>query len=101
MGKQTQITVHDLRLVRELYHDLDGDHYGRNLAQVTGMSLTATYTALRKLERLGWIAGRDEDIDPQIEGRQPRRLYHLTKNGIEQYHDIVRSITPTTGGLPA
>jgi PadR family transcriptional regulator PadR len=30
---------------------------------------------------VGWLSSRWEDIDPQVEGRPPRRYYRLTAEG--------------------
>jgi hypothetical protein len=38
---------------------------------------------LARLETVGWLTSRWEDIDPRAEGRPTRRYYQLTPNGIE------------------
>jgi DNA-binding PadR family transcriptional regulator len=38
---------------------------------------------LARLEGVGWLTSRWEDIDPRAEGRPARRYYQLTPNGLE------------------
>jgi DNA-binding PadR family transcriptional regulator len=45
------------------------------------MPLGAIYPILMRLERAAWIKSEVEDIDPEVEGRRPRRYYTLTAEG--------------------
>jgi DNA-binding PadR family transcriptional regulator len=38
---------------------------------------------LARLEGVGWLQSRWEDIDPRTEGRPPRRYYRLTAEGAQ------------------
>ena len=37
---------------------------------------------LARLEGVGWLSSRWEDIDTRVEGRPPRRYYRLTAEGV-------------------
>ena len=51
------------------------------MAHAAGMPLGAIYPILMRLERAAWIKSAVEDIDPEVEGRRPRRYYTLTAEG--------------------
>jgi len=38
---------------------------------------------LARLETVGWLTSRWEDIDPRAEGRPARRYYQFTPDGLE------------------
>jgi PadR family transcriptional regulator, regulatory protein PadR len=38
---------------------------------------------LARLETVGWLESRWEEIDPRVEGRPARRYYRLTPDGME------------------
>jgi len=46
--------------------------------RLTGQPSGTLYPILAKLEHAGWLAGGKEDIDPQTEGRPPRRFYRIS-----------------------
>lgn len=57
------------------------EHYGLEVARVARLKSGTLYPILARLEHYGWIVGVWENIDPKVEGRRPRRLYHLTAEG--------------------
>lgn len=59
-------------------HELHG--YG--VISEVGMKSGTVYPMLVRLEGAGVLESRWEDIDPNVEGRRPRRLYKLTADGI-------------------
>src|SRR4051794_30063434 len=54
--------------------------YGREVQRETGVRPGTLYPALRRLENLGWLTSRWEEIGPDA-GRPRRRLYRLTGEG--------------------
>ena len=56
-------------------------------ASVTSRSRPTTTACaipiLARLETVGWLTSRWEDIDPRAEGRPARRYYRLTPDGLE------------------
>lgn len=93
--------MNDLRLLREMYDDLDREHYGLNLARAAGLGTAALYNSLARLERKGWVVSRWEDVDPTQVGRPARKYYRLTQQGVEGYRATLQAITPPAllGGL--
>ena len=61
---------------------VEGDEaYGAQLGAQTHLPSGTIYPILARLEGLGWVASRWEDIDPATEGRPARRYYRLTRDG--------------------
>ncbi len=94
------VTLLDLRLVRIMYDDLDGDHYGLALGRAAGLNTASRYTCRARLERMGWVIARWEDIDPVTEGRPARKFYRLTAQGMEGYRAQLQTIvSPALRGI--
>ncbi|MFN3336833.1 MAG: PadR family transcriptional regulator [Thermomicrobium sp.] len=71
-----------LRLLGQMYAELDKAHYGLELGRAANLSNGALYPALDRLERAGYLTSELEDIDEKTEGRRKRRYYKLTATGI-------------------
>lgn len=60
----------------------DGDAYGLDLVERTGLSSGTVYPILGRLRRRGWIEGIWEDqATADAEGRPRRKYYRLTAEG--------------------
>ncbi|MFE5522563.1 PadR family transcriptional regulator [Streptomyces virginiae] len=59
------------------------EHYGLQVAEAAGLPGGTIYPILMRLERVGWLESRWEDIDPQTEGRPQRRYYRLSERGAQ------------------
>ena len=53
-------------------------------SDTAGLPSGTIHPILGRLERLGWVESRWEDIDPSQAGRPARRYYRLTTDGIER-----------------
>jgi len=82
-----------------LYTHMDGEHYGLSLGRDLKISDGALYPALTKLEKMKLITATWEDIDPQKEGRRPRRYYRLTADGISTFERERSALWSSQGGL--
>jgi hypothetical protein len=51
-------------------------------ADAAGLQAGTIYPIVRRLEDLGWLTARWEDIDEQAEGCPRRRYYRLTGDGL-------------------
>jgi DNA-binding PadR family transcriptional regulator len=70
------------RLILEvLMSDLGAEWYGSQIGTAAGLPGGTVYPILARLERVGWLESRWEDIDPSREGRPARRYYRLTESG--------------------
>lgn len=73
------------RLVLDvLFRDLAADWYGSQIGQFAGLPSGTVHPILARLERVGWLESRWEDIDPSVVGRPARRYYRLTDSGATQ-----------------
>lgn len=66
----------------------------------TGRRLTrgAIYTALRRLEAKGFLAGEMGDVTPERGGRA-KRFLHVTPDGLEELRSASRSLDRMRVGL--
>jgi DNA-binding PadR family transcriptional regulator len=60
--------------------------YGLEIVRASGVPAGSTYAILRRLEDEGFLEGRWEQIDPEHEGRPPRRYYKLNGEGRRVAH---------------
>lgn len=58
--------------------------YGAELGAQTHLPSGTVHPILARLEGIGWVVSRWEDIDPATEGRPARRYYRLTAEGRAQ-----------------
>lgn len=75
------MTAQTERVMLAMLNDASNEHYGLELAKAAGLKAGTLYPILARLEAAGWIEGSWEQIDPQVEGRRPRRYYRLTASG--------------------
>src|SRR4051795_12491269 len=57
--------------------------YGLEIGELAGLRSGTVHPILARLEGVGWLTSRWEDVDPQTEGRPPRRYYRLTAEGAQ------------------
>ena len=57
---------------------------GADIAKETRLVAGTLYPILNRLERVGWLKSKWEDIDPSVEGRPRRKFYTLSAQGARQ-----------------
>jgi PadR family transcriptional regulator PadR len=77
-----RMTAPVLKVIFALLAEPDGEHYGLELMQETGLPSGTLYPILMRLDRAGWVTSRWEELDPVAEGRPNRRYYRLTAEGV-------------------
>jgi DNA-binding PadR family transcriptional regulator len=77
------MTIPTQRVLRALLDDPDTERYGYELGELADLRTGTVHPILARLEGLGWLQSRWEDIDPQTEGRPARRYYRLTAEGAQ------------------
>ena len=102
-----RMTIPTQRVLQAL---LEGDEaYGAELGTRTQLPSGTVHPILARLEGLGWVTSRWEDVDPAVEGRPARRYYRLTVDGRGQARAAldrayraagVPSSVRTVGGTP-
>lgn len=97
--RMTQATQLVLRaLLAEPTHEF----YGLQICEAAGLPSGTIHPILARLEGLGWLESRWEEIDPAEEGRPRRRYYRLTDDGAENARITLAQAgtrTTTQGGL--
>ena len=71
----TQLVLH------MLLEDPRRELYGLQIGELAQLRTGTVHPILARLEGVGWLQSRWEDIDPQAEGRPARRYYQLTAEG--------------------
>ena len=75
----TRMTTPTKRVLRFL---LSVDRaYGLEIIEELAIGAGTLYPMLTRLETVGWVDSRWEDIDPSATGRPARRYYALTSTG--------------------
>ena len=64
-------------------------HHGYSLSQQTGIFSGTLYPILMRLEKLGWLETRWEEV--KIAGRPPRHLYRLSGSAREWAREELRA----------
>jgi len=89
MSKSTRITKQTERILEAILTDPSADWWGSKIAPIARLKSGTLYPALMRMERLGWLSGRWEEIDPASAGRPRRRLYRLTGKGEAAAQEIL------------
>src|SRR5215212_11194747 len=76
-----RMTIPTQRVLRALIADLTKELYGAQIGAAAGLPSGTVHPILARLEGVGWLQSRWEDIDPRTEGRPARRYYRLTAEG--------------------
>lgn len=63
--------------------DADRDRYGSDIGAEAGLPSGTVHPILARLEGIGWLESRWEEIDPRLKGRPARRYYRLTGAGVQ------------------
>ena len=80
----TRITIPTRLVLEALLADPDAELYGLELARAAGLPTGTVHPILARLEGVGWVRSRWEDVDPSEARRPPRRYYRVTTTGIRE-----------------
>jgi DNA-binding PadR family transcriptional regulator len=96
-----KMTLPTQLVLRALLEHPARELYGLQISQAAGLATGTIHPILARLEGLGWLESRWEDIDPSREGRPRRRYYRLSSDGAERARQALATArTPLTGLLP-
>ena len=82
MPPELRMTIPTQRVLAALLGDPERELYGVEIGEAAELRSGTVHPILARLEGVGWLASRWEEIDPQAEGRPPRRYYRLTDDGV-------------------
>lgn len=95
-----RMTLSTQLVLRALLADPGQERYGVEIGDAAGLPSGTLHPILARLEGVGWLESRWEDVDPRREGRPARRYYRLTATGVESArHALARVHRSTTGAL--
>jgi PadR family transcriptional regulator PadR len=77
-----RMTIPTQLVLHALLTDPAKELYGLEIGAAAGLPSGTVHPILARLETVGWLTSRWEDIDPRTEGRPARRYYQLTPNGL-------------------
>jgi PadR family transcriptional regulator PadR len=80
---ELRMTLPTQFVLRVLLEDPQAELYGVQIGEGAGLPSGTVHPILARLEGLGWVQSRWEDIDPKVEGRPARRYYRLTAAGAQ------------------
>src|SRR6188508_3658551 len=95
-----RMTIPTLLVLQVLLADAELERYGGEIGSEAGLPSGTVHPILARLEGVGWLASRWEDVDPRLAGRPPRRYYRLTGVGISHAQAaLARAHRPRIGSL--
>ena len=97
MGAEPRMTIPTQLVLEALLSDPDRELYGVELGELAGLRSGTIHPILARLEGVGWLQSRWEDIDPRSEGRPARRYYRLTAEGARAAQAaLARALRPSS-----
>ena len=95
-NRTPRMTIPTQLVLRALLTDPERELYGVEIGQAAGLPSGTVHPILARLETVGWLISRWEEIDPRAEGRPARRYYRLTPDGLELARSaLARAYTAT------
>src|SRR4029453_18453863 len=82
-NRTPRMTIPTQLVLRALLADPAQEQYGVEIGAAAGLPSGTIHPILARLEGVGWLTSRWEEIDPRAEGRPARRYYQLTPDGLE------------------
>jgi PadR family transcriptional regulator PadR len=105
MSKQPgpRMTLPTQLVIRTLLAEPTREMYGLQICTDAGLPSGTIHPILARLERIGWLESRWEQVDAHEEGRPRRRYYRMTQDGAEHARIALAQATTsvTTLGLRA
>ena len=104
--RSPRMTIPTQLVLRLLLAEPGRELYGVEIGDGTGLPSGTVHPILARLEAIGWVESRWEDVDPSAAGRPARRYYRVTADGAELARDAVaraytgRRSAGVAGALP-
>ena len=89
MAGSPRMTITTQLVLAALLDDPGRELYGIEIGQAAGLRSGTVHPILARLEGVGWVESRWEDVDPADAGRPARRYYRLTPSGLQRAHDAL------------
>ena len=103
MSKQAgpRMTLPTQLVLRALLAEPTHEKYGLQICADAGLPSGTIHPILARLEGLGWLESRWEDISPRKQGRPRRRYYRLTADGAERARNALAQATTSVSAIDA
>ncbi len=89
------MTIPTQLVLQVLLEHPDAEVYGYELGEAAGLASGTVHPILARLEAVGWVTSRWEEVDVRAAGRPARRYYGLTGEGAVAARDaLARSRRP-------
>jgi PadR family transcriptional regulator PadR len=95
-----KMTIPTQLVLRALLETPTREMYGLEICAAAGLASGTIHPILARLERLGWLESRWEDIDPVKEGRPKRRYYRLSPDHAERVRHALDTAHTSITRLP-
>ena len=99
-GPGIRMTLPTQLVLRTLLTEPTQEMYGLQICTEAGLASGTIHPILARLERVGWLESRWEDISPREQGRPRRRYYRLTKDGAERARIAMAQATTSVSSVP-
>lgn len=80
--REPRMTLHTQLVLQVLMDDPTREMYGLEICAGAGLASGTIHPILARLEKVGWLESRWEQIDAREEGRPRRRYYRLNPNNM-------------------
>jgi PadR family transcriptional regulator, regulatory protein PadR len=94
-----RMTIPVQLVLRALLAEPTREMYGLQVCAAAGLPSGTIHPILARLEGLGWLESRWEDVVPREEGRPRRRYYKLTQDGAERARIALAQATTSVTAL--
>ena len=92
------MTIPTQLVLNALLSDPATERYGVEIGAAASLPSGTVHPILARLEGIGWITSRWEDVDPREVGRPARRYYRLTEEGtVAARTALARAYRPRLG----
>jgi PadR family transcriptional regulator PadR len=94
-----RMTLPTQMVLQALLEDVTKELYGLEICAMAGLPSGTIHPILARLEKVGWLRSRWEEIDPTAEGRPRRRYYSLDPNSISAVQAALHRTAAATDAL--
>lgn len=77
-----RMTIPTQYVLATLLAEPDRECYGAEIGVAAGLASGTIHPILARLEGVGWLTSRWEQVNPSAAGRPARRYYRLTPDGV-------------------
>lgn len=99
-SRSPRMTIPTQLVLRALLVDAARELYGAEIGDAAGLPSGTVHPILARLEAVGWLESRWEEVNTRTAGRPARRYYRLTPSGVELARDaLARAYRPRRGSI--